>query len=64
MLCNAYILCATALYVVSFLKSVKMIRVSEETYEGLKKIKVHPRETWDEVVRRLLEAYKKSRGVS
>jgi predicted CopG family antitoxin len=41
-----------------------MIRVSEETYESLKKIKVHPRETWDEVVRRLLEAYKKSRGVS
>ncbi|MCC6014039.1 MAG: hypothetical protein LM593_06725 [Candidatus Verstraetearchaeota archaeon] len=46
------------------MKSVKMIRVSEETYEDLKKIKIHPRETWDEVIRRLLEIYKYSKGVS
>gem|GEM_PF-2855778 len=40
------------------MKAVKIIRVSKEAYEDLKKIKVHPREIWGEVIRGLLEVYK------
>jgi predicted CopG family antitoxin len=48
----------TTLIYGEFLKAVKIIRVSKEAYEDLKKIKVHPREIWGEVIRGLLEVYK------
>jgi predicted CopG family antitoxin len=35
------------------------IRVGKDTKEELKKLKAHPRETYDDVVRRLIETYKK-----
>jgi predicted CopG family antitoxin len=35
------------------------IRVSRDMKEMLKKLKTHPRETYDDVVRRLVETYKK-----
>ena len=38
------------------------IKVSRETKEELDKLKIHQRETYDDVVRRLIEAYKKSKG--
>lgn len=34
------------------------IRVGKDTKEELKKLKIHPRETYDDVVRRLIEVYK------
>ena len=35
------------------------IRVGKDTKEELKKLKIHPRETYDDVIRRLIEVYKK-----
>jgi len=35
------------------------IRMSKDVKEELKKLKTHPRETYDDVVRRLIETYKK-----
>jgi len=35
------------------------IRVSKDVKEELKKLKTHPRETYDDVVRRLIETYRK-----
>jgi predicted CopG family antitoxin len=35
------------------------IRVSREVKEELRRLKVHPRETYDDVIRRLIEVYKK-----
>ncbi|MGB9779087.1 MAG: DUF7557 family protein [Candidatus Bathyarchaeales archaeon] len=37
------------------------IRVGRDTKKELRKLKVHPRETYDDVIRRLIEAYKKSK---
>lgn len=34
------------------------IRVGKDVKEELKKLKAHPRETYDDVVRRLIETYK------
>ena len=35
------------------------IRIGRDTIEELKKLKIHPRETYDDVIRRLIEFYKK-----
>ncbi|GGP21280.1 hypothetical protein GCM10007981_12450 [Thermocladium modestius] len=35
------------------------IRVSREVKEELRGLKVHPRETYDDVIRRLIEVYRK-----
>jgi len=37
------------------------IRVRKETKEELNKLKVHPRETYDDVITRLIEEYKRCR---
>lgn len=37
------------------------IRLRKDTVEELKKLKVHHRETYDDVVRRLIEAWKAKR---
>ena len=37
------------------------IRISRDTKEELRKLKIHPRETYDDVIRRLIEAYRKCR---
>jgi len=34
------------------------IRIKKDTIEELKQLKVHPRETYDDVVKRLIEAWK------
>ena len=39
-------------------KETTVIRVSKSTAEELKKLKVHPREPYDDVVRRMLEKWK------
>ncbi|MFP3172175.1 MAG: hypothetical protein RXQ79_03935 [Acidilobus sp.] len=39
------------------------IRVRKETKEELNKLKVHPRETYDDVITRLIEEYKRCKGV-
>jgi predicted CopG family antitoxin len=36
------------------------IRIRKETVEELKKLKIHYRETYDDVIRRLIEYYKNS----
>jgi predicted CopG family antitoxin len=38
----------------------KSVRLGEDVIETLKQLKIHPRETYDDVVRRLIEAWKKS----
>jgi len=38
------------------------IRIRKETVEELKKLKIHYRETYDDVIKRLIEYYK-NRGV-
>jgi predicted CopG family antitoxin len=35
------------------------IRVSRDVKEELKNLKIHPRETYNDVVKRLIETYKK-----
>ncbi len=35
------------------------IRVSKEVKEELRRLKIHPRETYDDVIKRLIEEYKK-----
>jgi len=35
------------------------IRIGKDTKEELKKLKVHPRETYDDVIKRLIEECKK-----
>jgi predicted CopG family antitoxin len=37
----------------------RSVRLGEDTVESLKKLKAHPRETYDDVVRRLIEAWRK-----
>jgi hypothetical protein len=37
------------------------IRVRKETKEELNRLKVHPRETYDDVITRLIEEYKRCR---
>lgn len=37
----------------------KSIRLGTDTIEHLKQLKTHPRETYDDVVRRLIEAWRK-----
>ncbi|MFP3264649.1 MAG: hypothetical protein RXO54_02310 [Acidilobus sp.] len=39
------------------------IRVRRETKEELNKLKVHPRETYDDVITRLIEEYRRCKGV-
>ena len=39
------------------------IRVRKETKEELNKLKIHPRETYDDVITRLIEEYKRCKGV-
>jgi hypothetical protein len=39
------------------------IRVRKETKEELNRLKVHPRETYDDVITRLIEEYKRCKGV-
>lgn len=38
------------------------IRIGRGTKEELERLKVHPRETYDDVIRRLIEAYRKCGG--
>lgn len=38
----------------------KSVRLGEDVIETLKQLKIHPRETYDDVIRRLIEAWKKS----
>ena len=38
------------------------VRIGRDTKEELKRLKVHPRETYDDVIRRLIEAYRKCQG--
>jgi len=35
------------------------IRIGRDTVEELKKLKIHYRETYDDVIKRLIEVYKK-----
>ncbi|NHW22894.1 MAG: hypothetical protein HA489_01360 [Archaeoglobales archaeon] len=35
------------------------IRIGKDTKEELKKLKVHPRETYDDVIKRLIEEYRR-----
>jgi predicted CopG family antitoxin len=37
------------------------IRIGRDTKEELKRLKVHPRETYDDVIKRLIEEYKRCR---
>jgi predicted CopG family antitoxin len=37
------------------------IRIGKDTKEELKRLKIHPRETYDDVIKRLIEEYKRSR---
>ena len=39
------------------------IRVRRETKEELNRLKVHPRETYDDVITRLIEEYKRYKGI-
>jgi len=39
--------------------STKTIKISEEIKTKLDKIKIHPRETYDDVIRRLVNFYEK-----
>jgi len=34
------------------------IRIKKDTIEELKRLKVHPRETYDDVIKRLIKAWK------
>jgi predicted CopG family antitoxin len=34
------------------------IRIKKDTIEEIKRLKVHPRETYDDVIKRLIEAWK------
>jgi predicted CopG family antitoxin len=34
------------------------IRIRKDTVEELKQLKVHPRETYDDVIKRLIQAWK------
>jgi len=38
------------------------LRIRKETKEELNKLKVHPRETYDDVITRLIEEYKRCKG--
>jgi predicted CopG family antitoxin len=38
------------------------IRVSAETKKTLEKLKVHPRETYDDVIRRLINTWKSTQS--
>jgi predicted CopG family antitoxin len=38
------------------------IRVRKETKEELNRLKVHPRETYDDVITRLIEEYKRCKS--
>ena len=40
----------------------KPIKISEATKKGLDKLKIHPRETYDDVINRLVEEGKKEVG--
>jgi len=42
--------------------STESIRIGRETKEKLKSLKIHPRETYDDVIRRLIEIYEKREG--
>ena len=35
------------------------IRVGRDTKEGLRRLKIHPRETYDDVIKRLIEEHKR-----
>jgi len=37
------------------------IRIGKDTKEELKNLKIHPRETYDDVIKRLIEEYKRRR---
>ena len=39
------------------------IRVRRETKEELNRLKVHPRETYDDVITRLIEECKRCKGI-
>ena len=43
------------------MRQTQPIRIRLEIKEELKKMKTHPRETYDDVISRLIEEYKKSR---
>ena len=40
------------------MKATEPIRIGKDTKEELNRLKVHPRETYDDVIKRLIEAYK------
>jgi hypothetical protein len=42
-------------------RSWTLIRVYKDTKRALDELKVHPRETYDQVIRRLIEAYRSKR---
>jgi predicted CopG family antitoxin len=43
-------------------KKATTIYISDETRQELAKLKVHPRQSYEEVIRKLLEEYKKLKG--
>ena len=38
--------------------NISTIRVNKETLKKLKELKIHPRETYEQVILRLIEAFK------
>ena len=40
------------------MKATEPIRIGKDTKEELNRLKVHPRETYDDVIKRLIETYK------
>ncbi|MEM1605833.1 MAG: hypothetical protein QXW41_06290 [Fervidicoccaceae archaeon] len=43
------------------MSATEPIRIGKDTKEELKRLKIHPRETYDDVIKRLIEEYKRSR---
>ena len=41
------------------MKATEPVRIGKDTKEELKKLKIHPRETYDDVIKRLIEVYRK-----
>ena len=40
------------------------VRIRRDTKEELRRLNIHPRETYGDVIRRLIEAYRKCQGQS
>jgi predicted CopG family antitoxin len=43
------------------MSATEPIRIEKDTKEELKRLKIHPRRTYDDVIKRLIEEYKRSR---